>query len=62
MVGRPRVRVVQMDDFRGLFGIRKKNRVVNALKREVCGGMKEVGEIICECSVMIRPYWKNWEG
>ena len=33
---RSRVRAVEMDDLRGLLGIRRTDRVPNARKREVC--------------------------
>ena len=37
---RTRIRAVQMNNFIGLLGIRRKDRVPNALIREICGLMK----------------------
>ena len=42
------IRVVQMDNLRGLLGIRRMDRVLNALIRESCGVMKGVYERIEE--------------
>ena len=41
---RSEVRAVQMDNLRGLLGIRRVDRVPNAWIRELCGVMKGVGE------------------
>ena len=35
-----RVRTVQMDNFRGLLGIRRRDRIPNARIRELCGVRK----------------------
>ena len=42
-----RIRVVQMDNLRGLLGIRRMDRVPNARIRELCG-LKGLGERIDE--------------
>ena len=43
-----RVRVVQMDNLRGLVGIRQMDRVPNAWIRELCGVKKGIDERIDE--------------
>ena len=43
---RSRVRAVQMDNLRGLFGIRRMDRVLNARIRELCGMRKGLDERI----------------
>ena len=50
-----RILAVQMDNVRGLLGIRRINRVPNARIRELCGVAKRVDE------KMVRPYQKNRE-
>ena len=45
---RCRIRAVQMDNFRGLVGIRRMNKVPNARIRELCGVTKGVDERIDE--------------
>ena len=45
---RSRIRVVQMDNLRGLQGIRRMDRVPNVWIREWCGVMKGVDERIDE--------------
>ena len=45
---RSRIRTVQMDNLRGLLGIRRMDRVPNACIRQLCKVMKEVDERICE--------------
>ena len=45
---RPRIRVVQMDNLRGLLGIRRMDRVPNAMIRQLCGVTKGVDEKIDE--------------
>ena len=42
------MRVVQMDNLRGLLGIRKMNKVPNARMRQLCGVTKGVDERIDE--------------
>ena len=41
---RSRIRAVQMDNPRGLLGIRRMDKVLNAWIRELCGVMKGVDE------------------
>ena len=41
---RSRIRAVQMDNLRGLLGIRRMDRVQNARIRELCGVTKGVDE------------------
>ena len=41
---RSRIRVVQMDNLRGLVGIRRMDKVPNARIRELCGVTKGVEE------------------
>ena len=43
---RARIRAVQMDNLRGLLGIRRMDRVPNKLIRELCGVTKRVDERI----------------
>ena len=45
---RSRIRVVQMENFRGLLGIRKMDRVPNVWIRELCGVRKGLDERINE--------------
>ena len=45
---RSRIRVVQMDNLRGLLGIRRMDKVPNAQIRKLCRGMKGVDEKIDE--------------
>ena len=45
---RSRIRVVQMDNLRGLLGIRRMNRVPNAKIRELCQVKKGLNERIDE--------------
>ena len=39
---RARIRTVQIDNLRGLLGIRRKDRIPNAWVRELCGVKKGV--------------------
>ena len=48
MKEKSRIRVVQMDNLRGLLGIRRIDRVLNARKRELSEVKKGVGERIDE--------------
>ena len=41
----PRIRAVQMDNFKGLFGIQRIYRVLNAWIRELCGIVKGADEV-----------------
>ena len=43
---RSRIRAVQMDNLRGLLGVREMDRVPNAIVRELCGVTKGVDESI----------------
>ena len=45
---RSRIRVVQMDNLRGLLGINRMDRVPNARIRELCGMKKGLDERIDE--------------
>ena len=45
---RSRVRAVEMDNFRGLLGIRRTDRVPNTLIGELCGVKKGLDERINE--------------
>ena len=45
---RPRIRAVQIDNLRGLLGIRRMGRVSNARIRELCGMVKGLDERIDE--------------
>ena len=45
-----RIRAVQMDNLRGLLGIRRMDRVSNARIRELCGVKKGLEEMIDEAS------------
>ena len=45
---RSRVRAVQMDNLRGLLGIRRMDKVPNARIRQLCGATKGVDEKIDE--------------
>ena len=45
---RSRIRAVQMDNFRGLLGIRRVDKVPNAKIRQLCGVMKGVDKRIDE--------------
>ena len=45
---RSRIRSVQMDNFTGLLGVRRMDRVPNARIRELSGVTKGVGEKIDE--------------
>ena len=42
------MRAVQIDNFRGLLGIRRMDRVPNARMRELCGERKGLDEKIDE--------------
>ena len=43
-----RIRAIQMDNLRGLLGIRRMNRIPNARIRELCGVRKGLDERIDE--------------
>ena len=45
---RSRTRAVEMDNLKGLLGIRRMNRIPNAQIRELCGVTKRVDERIDE--------------
>ena len=42
---------IQMDNLRGLLGIRRMDRVLSAWIRELCGVMKGVVKGIDECAI-----------
>ena len=46
---RSKIKAVQMDNLRGLLGIRRMDGVLNAWIRELCGVTKGVDERIDEC-------------
>ena len=56
---RNRVRAVQMDNLRGLLGIRRMDRVLNAWIRELCGVQKGLSE---RCSLVVWPCGEDGEG
>ena len=45
---RKRVKAVQMDNFRGLIGIRRMDKIPNARIKELCGVKKRLDERIDE--------------
>ena len=45
---RSKIRAAQMDNFRGLLGIRRMDRVPNVRIRELCGATKRVDKRIDE--------------
>ena len=45
---RSRIRAVQIDNLRGLLGIRRMDRVPNMRRRELCGAKKGLDERIDE--------------
>ena len=45
---RSRIRAIQVENFRGVLGIRKMDRVQNARIGELCGAKKGLGERIDE--------------
>ena len=49
---RSRVRAVQMDNLRGLLGIRRMDRIPNARIWELCGVRKGLDERIDECVLL----------
>ena len=56
---RPRVRAVQMDNLRGLLGIRRLDRIPNkGGVRELCGVRKGLDERIHEGFLQ----WRGWRG
>ena len=59
---RSRIRTVQMDNLRGLLGIKRMDKIPNLRIRELCGVMNEVGERIDEgCFPVFRPCRENRE-
>ena len=52
---RSRIRVVQMDNLRGLLGIRRINKFRNARLRQFCRVMKGVDEKIDGLAI-----WRGW--
>ena len=57
---RSRIRAVQMDNLRGLLGIRMVNRVPNARTRELCGVKKGLDERIDEGVLRCSAMWRGW--
>ena len=49
-----------MDNFRGLLGIRRMERMPNA-KIKLCQVMKGMDERTGESVLLVQPYWKNGE-
>ena len=45
---RSRIRAVQLDNFRGLLGIRRMDKVLNPRKKQLCGVTKSMDETIDE--------------
>ena len=43
-----RIRAVQMDNLRGLLDIRRKDRILNACIRELCGVKKVLDECVVQ--------------
>ena len=59
---RSRVRAVQMDNLRGLLGIRRMDGIPNARIREMCGVTKGVREKIDESVFpVLQPHGENGE-
>ena len=54
---RSRVRAVQMDNLRGLLGIRRMDRIPNTQIRELCGVRKGLDEGILQWFM-----WRGWRG
>ena len=60
---RSRISIVQMDNLRGLLGIRGMDRVPNARMREFCGVTKGVDERIDESDLRFSggsAMWRGW--
>ena len=55
---RSRIRAVQMDNFRGLLGIRRMDRVPNARMRELCRVKKGLEDRTDEGVLQ----WRGWRG
>ena len=55
-----RIRAVQMDNLRGLLGIRRMNRVPNAQIRELCRVTKGVDKRIDEMFSCGLAMWREW--
>ena len=51
------IRAVQMDNLRGLLGVRRMNRVPNAWNRKLCGIVKRLRKLFSGAW----PYFKNKE-
>ena len=50
---RSRIRAIQMDNLRGLRGVRRKDRILNAWIRELCG----LRNLFSSNSVVM---WRGW--
>ena len=57
---RSRIRAVQMDNLRGLLGIRRMDKVPNARVRQLCGVTKCVDEKIDEVFSDGSAMWREW--
>ena len=57
---RSRIRTVQMDNLRGLLGIRGTDKVPNAWIRQSCGVTKSVDEKIDECFLLWFGHVERW--
>ena len=56
------VRATQMDNLRGLLGIRRMDRVSNARIRELCGVRNGLYEKVCRHPTVVRPCREDGEG
>ena len=57
---RSRIRAVQIDNLRGLLGIRRIDRVQNAQIRELCRVKKGLRETIDEGGLQGLVIWRGW--
>ena len=53
-----RIRAVQMNNLRGLLGIRRMDRIPNAWVRQLCSMKKGLRKVFFGGSAM----WKGWRG
>ena len=53
---RSRIRAVEMDNLRGLLGIRRMDGIPNSQIRELCGVMKVLRKVFSNGSAM----WREW--
>ena len=59
---RSRVRAVQIDNLGGLLGIRRTDRVSNALIRGLCGVGKCLDEGLIKAPYGGLTMWRGWRG